>query len=208
MAQSTPGTQPATGQTPPAEAAADAGPAHPEHLQRLLEAFPDLTLPGLRNADGVASATVTAERLVETCRWLKEAAQPRFDQFVDICGVHWPERDLPFEVLYVFRSLSTNAMIRLSCFAGGKEPALPTLTALWPCANWPEREIFDMFGVSFDGHPELRRLLMPNDWEGHPLRKDFPLGEEPVEFNRPGMGGPTSSRLGAEHRASPSGQNT
>ncbi|MGH2353537.1 MAG: NADH-quinone oxidoreductase subunit C [Chloroflexota bacterium] len=183
--QSTPGTQTVPGQTPPTEPAEPVAPAHPEHLQRLLDRFPECTVPNWRYADGIPTASMPPEQLVEACGWLLNEATPRFELLIDICGAHWPTRELPFEVTYLFHSLATNARIRLKCSVGGETPTLPTLTGLSPAANWPEREIYDMFGVTFDGHPDLRRILTPNDWEGHPLRKDFPLGEEPVEFYRP-----------------------
>ncbi|MBI3971175.1 MAG: NADH-quinone oxidoreductase subunit C [Chloroflexi bacterium] len=183
MAESTPGTQSVPGQTPQSEPAVAPPPEHPEALQRLLDRFPDCFVPDWRFADGISTAAVPPAQLVDVVRWLMET-EPRFDLLVDILGAHWPQRELPFEVTYLFHSLATHWRIRLKCLAGGEAPALPSLVPLWPAANWPEREIYDMYGVAFDGHPDLRRILMPNDWEGHPLRKDFPLGEEPVEFYR------------------------
>jgi NADH-quinone oxidoreductase subunit C len=184
----TPGTQSRPGETPQTEAPGPEPPAHPEQLQRLLDRFPECSVPDWRFADGIPTATVPPERLVETCTWLQNEAVPRFELLIDLGGAHWPARALPFEVSYIFHALETNARIRLKCATGGDTPTLPTISSVYPSANWLEREIYDMFGVTFDGHPELRRLLMPNDWEGHPLRKDFPLGEEPVEFYLPTRG--------------------
>ena len=199
--QSTPGTQSVPGQTPQAPLGAggpetpeeSAGPAPAPHLQRLLDRFPALSVPDWRYADGIPTAAVPAERLIEVLTWLRDESRPRFELLVDIGGVHWPERDLPFEVFYLVHDLETNARVRLKCGVGGEEPSLPTLCAVFPAANWPEREVYDMFGVVFDGHPDLRRILTPNDWEGHALRKDFPLGEEPVEFYRPPAVNPSVS---------------
>ena len=198
MAESTPGTQTVPGQTPQTGAPEPAPPAHPEGLQRLLEGFPECTVPKWRFADGIPTAAVPPERLVEVCRWLQAEAAPRYELLIDVCGAHWPDRELPFEVSYIFHALETNARLRLKCSVGGEAPALPSITALFPAADWAEREIYDMFGVTFEGHPDLRRILMPNDWEGHPLRKDFPLGEEPVEFYRPSEAGVTPSPLVGE----------
>jgi NADH-quinone oxidoreductase subunit C len=198
----TPGTQSVPGQTPPAEPAPAVAPEHPEHLQHLLDRFPECWVPRWRFADGIPTAAVPPERLVEVVRWLRDECQPRFDLLVDVCGAHWPQREYPFEVTYIFHSLAANARIRLKCATGGDEPRLPSIATLWPAANWQEREIYDMFGVTFDGHPDLRRILMPPDWEGHPLRKDFPLGEEPVEFylqpEQPAVAAPAGGEMGPD----------
>jgi NADH-quinone oxidoreductase subunit C len=195
MAQSTPGTTTAPGETPQTE---QAPPALPEPLQRLLDRFPDCSVPNWNFADGILTAAVPPERLVEACRWLRDEATPRFDLLIDVGGAHWPAREQPFEVSYIFHALEDNSRLRLKCSTGGDNPTLPTIVEVYPPANWPEREIYDMFGVTFDGHPDLRRILMPNDWEGHPLRKDFPLGEEPVEFFRPPELGPASLPAGVD----------
>src|SRR5262249_27864722 len=151
----------------------------------LLARFTEAAVPSWRSAEGMPTAAVPAARLVEVVTWLRDEATPRFELLIDVCGTHWPDRDLPFEVSYLFHSLETNARLRLKCSAGGESPALPTISLDFPAAGWPEREIYDMFGVTFEGHADLRRILMPNDWEGAPLRKDCRLGEEPVEFYRP-----------------------
>lgn len=196
MAQSTPGTQSVPGQTPQTDVAEPPAPQHPEPLQRLLDRFPECTVPQWNFADRIPTAAVPPERLVEVVLWLRDEAEPRYEMLLDIAGSHWPRREQPFEVAYLLYSFTGNQRIRLKCYAAAEDPSLPSLTPAWPVANWPEREIWDMYGVHFAGHPDLRRILTPNDWEGHPLRKDFPLGEEPVEFWRPGMpGGPAPTAL-------------
>lgn len=206
MAQSTPGTQTAPGQTPVIEPVEPLAPAYPEQLQGLLDRFPECSVPNWRFADRIPTAAAPVERLVDVCRWLRDEASPRFELLVELCGAHWPDRPLPFEITYIFHSVATNGRMRLKCSVAGDPPSVPTISHLWAAANWLEREIYDMFGVNVEGHPELRRLLMPNDWEGHPLRKDFPLGEEPVEFYRPPAGGPATSPAGAELNAPPSAE--
>jgi NADH-quinone oxidoreductase subunit C len=186
--ESSPSTQTVPGQTPQAEPVAAPPPVYPENVQKLLDRFPECWVPDWRFADGIPTAAVKPEQIVEIVRWLRFESTPQFDVLVDVAGNHWPEREFPFEVTYILHSLESNARIRLKCSAGGEEPAIPSLTGVWPAANWPEREIYDMFGVTFEGHPDLRRILMPEDWEGHPLRKDFPLGEEPIEFYRQPVG--------------------
>ena len=180
--QNAPSTQTVPGQTPAGEPLPPPPPAYPENLQKLLDRFPDCWVPAWRYADAIATAAVKPEQIVDIVRWLRLECTPKFDLLIDVGGAHWPQRDLPFEVSYLLHSLESNARIRLKCSAGGEVPTLPSITNLWPAANWLEREIYDMFGVVFEGHPDMRRILMPNDWEGHPLRKDFPLGEEPIEF--------------------------
>jgi NADH-quinone oxidoreductase subunit C len=187
--ESTPGTRSVPGQTPQTEPETPPPPPPaaegPAHLQAFLEHFPEASVPAWRFADGIPTAAVPVGRLVEALTWLRDEAAPHFELLVDVAGAHWPSREQPFEVSYLLHALETNARIRLKCSTGGETPTLPTVSAVFPAANWPEREIYDMFGVVFEGHPDLRRILMPNDWEGYPLRKDFPLGEEPVEFYRP-----------------------
>lgn len=87
-----------------------------------------------------------------------------------------------FEVVYMLTASSPALRLRVKARLPGERAVLASATALWPAADWLEREVFDLFGIRFEGHPNLSRILMPDDWEGHPLRKDFPLTEEPVEF--------------------------
>jgi NADH-quinone oxidoreductase subunit C len=104
----------------------------------------------------------------------------------DISSVdYYPDYNRPgrFGVCYHLYSMIYNRRIRLKVFVQEDEPVVPTLTVLWPAANWLEREIYDMMGIEFEGHPDLRRLLMPEDWNGHPARRDYPLGYETVMFS-------------------------
>ncbi len=92
----------------------------------------------------------------------------------------WPAR---FEVVYQLRDMESREQMRVRAFVDGDPPRIDSVTDLFPPANWDERETYDMFGIVFDGHPELTRILMPDDWVGHPLRRDYPVGGEPVEFS-------------------------
>jgi NADH-quinone oxidoreductase subunit C len=95
-----------------------------------------------------------------------------FDYLVDVTAVHWPKRDEAFDVIYVLYSFSRNERIRMKIRIKDGEKA-QSATDVWVTATWLEREVFDMFGIEFEGHPDLRRILMPEDWTGHPLRKDY-----------------------------------
>ncbi|MDQ6771491.1 MAG: NADH-quinone oxidoreductase subunit C [Candidatus Dormibacteraeota bacterium] len=90
-----------------------------------------------------------------------------------------PER---YELVYQLRNMETRHEVRLRVFVSESEPHAPSVQDIFKPANWDEREVFDMFGIEFDGHPDLTRILMPDDWLGHPLRRDYPLGGEPVDF--------------------------
>jgi NADH-quinone oxidoreductase subunit C len=87
-----------------------------------------------------------------------------------------------FEIVYLLTGYAPPMRVRVKARVAREAPSIASATALWPAANWLEREVYDLFGIRFEGHPGLARILLPDDWEGHPLRKDYPLTEEPVEF--------------------------
>jgi NADH-quinone oxidoreductase subunit C len=133
-------------------------------------------------AHGEATAVIPHGRLVETMRGLRDAAAFRFEILIDVCGVDYsaigdPRRDGPrFAAVYHLLSLANNARLRVRSFAPDDGfPVLPSMIDLWPSANWFEREAFDLYGIVFAGHPDLRRLLTDYGFVGHPFRKDFPL---------------------------------
>lgn len=114
--------------------------------------------------------------LLSVCTYLQKNL--RYDFLSTITAVDWPERVPRFDVVYQLLSLSNQSVLRLKVRVGerGEEhPSVPSVTSIWPGANWYEREVYDLFGIEFAGHPDLRRILMPPDWTTHPLRKDYPL---------------------------------
>ena len=118
--------------------------------------------------------TVKREAVADVCRILRDTPGLEYQQLMEIAGVDYPERPERFEVVYHLLSLTKNRRIRVKVLTD-ERTAVPTVTTLWPVADWLEREVFDMYGVGFAGHPDLRRILTDYGFEGHPQRKDFPL---------------------------------
>jgi len=123
---------------------------------------------------------VPAARFAETCRFLRDQPGCQFDYLSDLTAVDWPTRDKRFDLVACLYSTALRHRVRVKARVAEGE-AVPSVTGIWPAANWLEREVYDMFGVTFTGHPDLRRMLMPFDWQGHPQRKDYPL-EGPGEL--------------------------
>lgn len=120
------------------------------------------------------SITIPKDVNVKVFTFLRDAADLHFQQLIDITGVDFPGRTPRFDVVYHLLSLKNNSRLRVKIQVDLDE-TIPSLTPVYPCANWLERETWDMFGIPFTGHPDLRRLLTDYDFQGHPLRKDFPL---------------------------------
>jgi NADH-quinone oxidoreductase subunit C len=129
---------------------------------------------------------VDRDHLVETCRVLRDAPDLRFVFLADIVSVDYLPREPRFEVLYILVCPGTGGYgttakrLRLKVRLPGGDPHLPTVSSVWTSANWAERELFDLMGIIADGHPDLRRILMPDDWDGYPMRRDYP-----VQINMP-----------------------
>ena len=158
-----------------------------EVLDRLNREFPD-SIPESGEFRGELTLLVKTKDIVPVCRFLRDDAELSFNFLSDLTAVDRSGREPRFDVIYHLYSLDKNHRVRLKVRAGENE-TVPSVTSVWSNANWFEREVFDLFGIGFDGHPDLRRILMPDDWVGHPLRKDFPLTKEEVMFshnkNRP-----------------------
>jgi NADH-quinone oxidoreductase subunit C len=123
---------------------------------------------------------VPASQLLEIARHLREAADAAFDFCSDITATDWPPRAERFDLVYCLYSTRHRHRVRVKARVADLQP-VASVTPVWPSANWLEREVFDMFGVNFTGHPDRRRILMPDDWQGYPQRKDYPL-EGPGEL--------------------------
>lgn len=146
--------------------------AHPEWMGEVVEAFGEVTV------------IVPREQIAEICAYLKSAPGLEFNMLSDICGADRGVEEEPrFEVNYQLFSTTKYHRLRLKVLLNEDDTHVPSVTGVWRTANWHERETFDMFGVIFDNHPDLRRILLPDDWQGHALRKDFPLrGYEPYSL--------------------------
>jgi NADH-quinone oxidoreductase subunit C len=126
---------------------------------------------------------------------LRNTESLRFEMCMGVSGVHYPdEKDRELHAVYELLSLTHNRRIRLEVALPDSDPHLPSLVEVWGGVNWHERETFDMFGIIFDGHPGLTRILMPDDWQGHPQRKDYPLGGIPVEYKGATIPAPSERR--------------
>jgi NADH-quinone oxidoreductase subunit C len=124
---------------------------------------------------GQVSVRIEADRIVEVCTFLRDDEEASFNYLSDLTCVHYPMRaEAPLEVVYNLYSIGRNERVRLKVSIT-ESSGVASVTSVWPTANWMEREVYDLFGVAFKGHPDLRRILLPADWEGHPLRKDYPL---------------------------------
>jgi NADH-quinone oxidoreductase subunit C len=156
-----------------------------EVIQALQARFPELKLevrPLVTYADGRASdqfwVRVPAERLLDVLQFLLRDPRTRFEQLCDLAGVdylNYPGAEDRFGVIYSLLSLTHNHRLWVKTFVNDPDPELPSVTPLWKGAEWPEREVYDMFGIRFTGHPDLRRILLPQNFKDYPLRKDYPL---------------------------------
>ncbi len=151
--------------------------APPPVLEQLAESFESVTW---EESHGQQVARVPRDDWVEFAGAARDAG---FDVCVDVTAVDWvrqrPER---YEVVANLLSMSSQTRLRMVTTIDRQTARLGSITTLWPGANFAEREVYDMFGITFEGHPDMTRILMPDDWEGHPLRKDFGVGSVPVQF--------------------------
>jgi NADH-quinone oxidoreductase subunit C len=123
---------------------------------------------------------VPVSQLLDAVRFLRDTPDTAFDFCSDVTASDWPTRPQRFDVIYCLYSTRFHTRVRLKLRAGENDP-VPSVSGVWPAANWLEREVYDLFGVNFTGHPDRRRILMPDDWQGFPQRKDYPL-EGPGEL--------------------------
>jgi NADH-quinone oxidoreductase subunit C len=130
-----------------------------------------------------ATVVIARDELLDALAWLREDPDLRLDALSSVTATHWPDRDPAFWVVYELRSTALAQRLRVKVPVRDDDQHVPSVTGVFPTANWHERETFDMYGIVFDGHPDLTRILMPADWVGHPLRKDEPLGGVPTWFH-------------------------
>lgn len=177
-------------------------------VQKIREQFPD-ALVGVETFRGDTRILVRREYIVDVCRLMRDDPDLQYNFFSECLGVDYlhTKPDHRFEVVYNLYSLAyekngvpygKNRRIFLKVPVPENDPVVPSVVAIYPGANFTEREVFDMFGVRFSGHPDLRRLLMSDDWVGHPQRKDYPLGGERVQFPG-GKYGPAVGEVPVQH---------
>jgi NADH-quinone oxidoreductase subunit C len=163
----------------------------PEELvERLGPRFDDISL-----AHGEVTVVTTRERLVEQLVALKGDPELGFDFLADVSGTDWPDRDLRFWVAYHLYSIEGKHRLRLKVGVPENDAHVPTITEVFPGADFLEREVYDMLGVEFDGHPDMRRILLPEDWDGHPHRKDEELGGVRTQYKGGAFIPPIDQRL-------------
>ena len=154
-------------------------------IAALTERFPDLGIearPLCTYLDGRESdqlyVRIAPEQLIDVMTFLRDDDRTRFEQLCDLAGIdylHYPEAEDRFGVVYSLASVTHTHRLWIKVFVNDPDPEIPSVTGIWKGAEWPEREVYDLFGVRFVGHPDMRRILMPQNFEDHPLRKDYPL---------------------------------
>jgi NADH-quinone oxidoreductase subunit C len=149
-------------------------------LTKLNQKFPQSVLESSQFR-GDLTIVVKKEDIVSICNYLKDDLELSFNYLSDLTAVDRMGRKPRFDIVYHLYSINRNHRVRLKVGVDEGQ-SISSVTSVWSGANWFEREVFDLFGVSFSNHPDLRRILLPDDWEGHPLRKDFPLTKEEVMF--------------------------
>ncbi|MGZ4819249.1 MAG: NADH-quinone oxidoreductase subunit C [Terriglobales bacterium] len=143
-------------------------------LARLLAMRAD-AVEGAKFDRGELSIYVRRDAIREACALLRDDSELQYNFFSDVTCVDWYPSEPRFEVVYHLFSISKKRRVRLKVKLSGDDPVVDSVTSVWPAANFFEREVFDLFGIRFDGHPYLRRIMMPENWEGHPLRRDYPV---------------------------------
>ena len=151
-------------------------------LKKINEKFQNLVTV-LGEPFGLVTLATDREHIIEILSWLKDESSLQFNFLTDITAIHYPELEKPIGVIYHLHSLTNNVRIRLKVFLSDDDVHIPTATVVWNGANWMERETYDFFGVIFDGHPDLRRILNVDDMEAFPMRKEFPL-EDPNRVDK------------------------
>ncbi len=132
-----------------------------------------------------AIVLIALEQLREISRYCRD--NEKFEMLVDLSAVDWPKREKRFDVVLNLYSFAKNERLRLKAHAGETERA-PSVCEIWPAANWMERECYDMFGIIFEGHPDLKRILLPDEWQGYPLRKDYDILKQDTDWVRENLG--------------------
>lgn len=140
-------------------------------------------ISGVEESFGLMSIVTSKEKILEVLAFLKNQKELQFIYLTDITAVHYPEQALSIAVVYHVHSLVHNVRIRIKVFLDGAKPAIPSATSLWNGANWMERETYDFFGVIFEGHPDLRRILNVDEMDVFPMRKEYPL-EDPNRVDK------------------------
>lgn len=138
-----------------------------------LEGFDPRAVTGAVLESGQLAVYIESELIVPVCRFLKN--ERRYVRLSGVTAVDWHPSEPRFEVIYLLHSLETHERVRLKCRLSGEAAEIESVTSVWKGANWYEREVFDLFGITFRNHPEMTRIMMPEDWVGYPLRKDFPV---------------------------------
>ncbi len=157
-----------------------------DELQAALVDFgttPEKAVEKVVVADGEITFHVNRDELVAFVRALRDEPGLRFELCLGVSGVHYPNHtNKELHAVYHFRSITHNRVIRVEVSVPDSDPRVPSIVSVYPTNDWHERETFDFFGIVFESHPHLTRILMPDDWQGHPQRKDYPLGGVPVEY--------------------------